>query len=288
MIKLLAEMYFSHILKLERRVEPKRRESGIPIDEFALNPSLCTNTNIAISWWADQIIISVLWQCFARNGMLYVVNLHAHVNYQWGMYLHIYSCLIWYVWVAQSMPPMEIHFIIPRKDNANMNLLNVIIQIEHDIILSFFSLVDNIRPSWLTDSYTASQSEAMLETCCQLTQILTVSLTHWGRDKMAAIFHTTFSNGFSWMKLFKFRLRFHWSLFPRVQIIIFQHWFRYWLGAGQATSHYLNQWWLVYWRIYASFGLNELRPVSNMVAKGFSNCKTCNPSRVIYGSKCVI
>ena len=24
----------------------------------------------------------------------------------------------------------------------------------------------------------------------------------------------------------------------------------------QATSHYLNQWWLVYWRIYASLGLN--------------------------------
>ena len=41
-------------------------------------------------------------------------------------------------------------------------------------------------------------------------------LTHWGRDKMAAIFQTTFSNAFSWMKMFKFRLRFHWSLFPRV------------------------------------------------------------------------
>ena len=25
-----------------------------------------------------------------------------------------------------------------------------------------------------------------------------------------------------------------------------------------ATSHYLEQWWLVYWRIYASLGLNEL------------------------------
>ena len=24
------------------------------------------------------------------------------------------------------------------------------------------------------------------------------------------------------------------------------------------TSHYLNQWWLVYWRIYTSLGLNEL------------------------------
>ena len=31
-----------------------------------------------------------------------------------------------------------------------------------------------------------------------------------------------------------------------------------WRGAVQATSHYLNQWWLVYRRIYASLGLNEL------------------------------
>ena len=32
------------------------------------------------------------------------------------------------------------------------------------------------------------------------------------------------------------------------------------LGADQVRSHCLNQWWLDYWRIYASFGLNELRP----------------------------
>ena len=52
------------------------------------------------------------------------------------------------------------------------------------------------------------------------------AVTHWGQDKMAAIFQTTFSNAFSWMKMFKFWLRFHWSLFPRVQLTIFQHWFR--------------------------------------------------------------
>ena len=83
-------------------------------------------------------------------------------------------------------------------------------------------------------------------------------LTHWCRDKMAVVSQTTLSNAFSWMKMFEFRWRFHWSLFLRVQLTIFQHWFRYWLGAGQATSHYLNQWWLFYWRIYASLGLNEL------------------------------
>ena len=32
---------------------------------------------------------------------------------------------------------------------------------------------------------------------------------------------TTFSNAFSWMKIFEFRLRFHWILFPGVQLTIF-------------------------------------------------------------------
>ena len=35
-----------------------------------------------------------------------------------------------------------------------------------------------------------------------------LSLTHWGRDKMAAIFQTTFSYVFSWMKMNDIRLNF--------------------------------------------------------------------------------
>ena len=90
-------------------------------------------------------------------------------------------------------------------------------------------------------------------TSCQLLYI-----THWGQDKMADIFQTTFSSAFSWMKMYIFRLRFHWSFFLRVQLTIFQHWFRWWFGGGQAKRHYLNQCWLVYWRIYASLDLNDL------------------------------
>ena len=50
-------------------------------------------------------------------------------------------------------------------------------------------------------------------------------LTYWGRDKIDTILEK-FSNVFSSMKLFEFWLTFHWSLFPRVQLTIFQHWFR--------------------------------------------------------------
>ena len=53
-----------------------------------------------------------------------------------------------------------------------------------------------------------------------------IELTHWGRDKMAAIFQMTFSDGFSWMKMYEFWLNFHWNLFLGVQLTIFQHWFR--------------------------------------------------------------
>ena len=53
-----------------------------------------------------------------------------------------------------------------------------------------------------------------------------VTLTHWGRDKMAAISQTTLSSTFSWKKMSEFRLKFHWSLFLGVQLTIFQHCFR--------------------------------------------------------------
>ena len=74
-------------------------------------------------------------------------------------------------------------------------------------------------------------------------------------DKMAAIF-LTFSTAFSCVKMREFRLRLYWNSFLRCEL--FQHWFRQWLGADQATSNYLNQWWLAYWRTYALLGLNQL------------------------------
>ena len=83
-------------------------------------------------------------------------------------------------------------------------------------------------------------------------------LTHWGWDEMDNISQMTFSNVFSSVKMFELWWKFHWSLFLRVQSSVFQHWFRWWLGAVQVTSHYLDQWWLVYRRIYASLGLSEL------------------------------
>ena len=39
---------------------------------------------------------------------------------------------------------------------------------------------------------------------------------------MEAILQMTFSSAFSWMKIFEFWLKFHWSLFLRVQLTIFR------------------------------------------------------------------
>ena len=46
------------------------------------------------------------------------------------------------------------------------------------------------------------------------------SLKYWGRAKMADIFQTTFLKALYWMKMYKFRLRFHGSLFLGVPALV--------------------------------------------------------------------
>ena len=45
---------------------------------------------------------------------------------------------------------------------------------------------------------------------------ISIKLTHFPLDKMAAILQTVFADAFSWMKNFVFWLKFQWSLFLRV------------------------------------------------------------------------
>ena len=82
--------------------------------------------------------------------------------------------------------------------------------------------------------------------------------THWGREQIDAMSQTTFSNAFfengnEWI-LLRISLRFV-SKGPINNIPSLVQTMAW---RGQATIHCLNQWWLIYWRIYASLGLNEL------------------------------
>ena len=96
-------------------------------------------------------------------------------------------------------------------------------------------------------------------------------LTHWSWDKMAPNFLTTFSNAF-----------FYWNVIISIEISPrFVHkvpinniaaLVQIWLRADQATSHYLNQWWLDYRRIYVSLGLSDLIETTygSLILKAFS------------------
>ena len=87
--------------------------------------------------------------------------------------------------------------------------------------------------------------------------INTLRPRHNCRHFVDDIFKCIFLNRIVWI-----RLTFHWKLFLRFELIIFQHWFRKSLDADQATSHYLKQWWLVYWNISASLDVNELKGIN--------------------------
>ena len=67
-------------------------------------------------------------------------------------------------------------------------------------------------------------------------------LSDWGRDKMAAIFQMTFSNGFSLMKMYEFWLIFHWNMFLRIKLSALVQMLA---CTEQVARHYLNQLWFI-------------------------------------------
>ena len=83
----------------------------------------------------------------------------------------------------------------------------------------------------------------LMHTNCIHTELALQELIHWGWAKMAPTLQTTFSKAFSYIRFVVSWLMFHWNLFPEIQLTICQHWCRWWFGAEQVTSHYLNQWW---------------------------------------------
>ena len=53
-----------------------------------------------------------------------------------------------------------------------------------------------------------------------------LQMNHLPRDKLAAISQTRNSGAFLWLQNFVFWIKFHWSLFVRVQLTITQRWLR--------------------------------------------------------------
>ena len=92
-------------------------------------------------------------------------------------------------------------------------------------------------------------------------RMIWIPLTHCDRDNMAAMSQTTFSSAFSWMKMFEFRLNINWSLFLRVQLMIFRY-SSIDVDNGLTPSRRQAVIWTndgsLYRRMYASLGLNEL------------------------------
>ena len=142
----------------------------------------------------------------------------------------IFMLIIWYVFCEMSH--------CTRHLSAKHCLPNNIV--------TYFVMIMTIAlkcPHWNRSRFRQLITMRTGPGCCFVAitgKVLSFSCLNTLRPRhMAAILQTTFSNAFSWMKMYEL-----WqSLFLGVQFTTFQHWFWLWLGADQATSHYLNQWW---------------------------------------------
>ena len=103
--------------------------------------------------------------------------------------------------------------------------------------------------------------QGTVRACCGLIWVNTLRPTQNGRHFPDDIFKCIFLNENVRLPI-KISLKF----VPKGPINKIPAFVQIMAWRRQATSHYLNQLWLVYWRIYASLGLNELiSPMSSIV-----------------------
>ena len=118
------------------------------------------------------------------------------------------------------------HWILPNHRSKQHNALNPvrIKRRTHTTLWDYAVQILISSTNMIKNQFLTYKTSAFTET----TECLSAQspLTHWGRDKIDAYLQTTFSNAVSWMKMLEFRLKFHWSLFRKVQLTIFQHWCR--------------------------------------------------------------
>ena len=177
-------------------------------------------------------------------------NIHSiRINYFGRRQLHLLSVSL----ITPHLTPYPVWLPSPLIQSES-NMSGALELLQSYAKLSIWSVCH-----WQAITLLRQQLETFDEARLRGKCIRLIHLTHWYREKMAPIFQTTFSSAFSWTKMYEFWLTFHWNLFSRVQLTIFR------IGSDNGLAPIIRQaiiWTndgIVYWRIYASLGLNELR-----------------------------
>ena len=138
--------------------------------------------------------------CYTYSGQSFSGIEHNHENE-------------WLTWLAMLPYP-------PQCLNNSLSQLNIT-KIEYD------SRLNNYQSKWFQVyiAFIIAKGYHQFVIIYVFLPVPWCALTHWGRDEMDAISQTTCSSAFPWMKMFEFWLKFHWSLFLRVQLTIIQHCF---------------------------------------------------------------
>ena len=154
------------------------------------------STLVQVMAWCRQATSHYLSQCWPRSLLPYGVTRPQWVN----------CTLPWPKWGSRTN-----NHSLERK-HMNVYWRKVNISLDNDLAM------EEVQAIILTDD------DSDFQYICGFLGLRESTL--WGWDKMDTILQTAFSNAFSIMKMYEFQLIFHWSLFLRVKLTVFQHWFR--------------------------------------------------------------
>ena len=127
-------------------------------------------------------------------------------KHSWGWWFETPSCPLW----RQSNDLIGSHYKIFRAERLRYDLHTIFVTNESAMI--DYTLWWNWYYNCLWNSFLIFSPRLSVNTLRP--------------RQMDAICQTTFSSAFYWMKTFELLIKFHRSLFLRVELTTFQHWFR--------------------------------------------------------------
>ena len=161
------------------------------------------------SWILKMKCLMIFSKCLMIQSKSSDICLNIHINFSWTLLCQL-PCLFWFriCWYSSCLFCTSSHRVplhhSPWQRKPVLPWVNL-------PPVSWLSPMVKQQPWNMKLNTSASpRSLSLMEVCMKRFRVL-IELTHGSRDKMAAISQTTFSNAFSWIKMFQFWIKFRWS-----------------------------------------------------------------------------
>ena len=160
--------------------------------------------SVNIAWWLTAVTLIFFWGKRATIFVIRLIPLHWNIARFWNVFRRNKRISKWHT-RSQGISSKRIDLVCP--------VYHYLVTWNEELaLIKLYGTCYFEEPTWQ-----CTRADSLLDILYS-SHIITLRSTQYGRH-----FADDILNAFSWMKMLKFVLKFHWSVSPRVHLTLCQH-----------------------------------------------------------------